>query len=73
MVASASSKRKGMFIGLSEEFAEACYNTPALLLQSGDPAMVLASSFGNATAIEGLVGEQAASLAMQMPWMLRSL
>eukprot|EP00913_Durusdinium_trenchii_P015907 g14948.t1 len=59
MVARANSKAKGMFAGMSEEFAEACFATPAKLLQTGDPAVMV--NFGNATV--DFVGEQAPSLA----------
>ena len=60
VIASANRKAKGMFSGLSEEFAEACSNTPAMLLQNGDPAFAV--NLGNESAT-GIVGEQAASLA----------
>ena len=39
LIESHNSKARGMFAGLSEAFAEACYETPAKLLQRGDPAL----------------------------------
>ncbi|CAJ1433594.1 unnamed protein product, partial [Effrenium voratum] len=63
LLKTANSKAVGIFAGFSEEFAEACFETPARQLLAGDPA--LASNLGSniSAAAEGLIAEQSASLA----------
>lgn len=61
LIESHNSKARGMFAGLSEAFAEACYKTPAKLLQRGDPA--LEENIGEFVEDADLGGTQIASLA----------